>query len=340
MPTVDESDFPAPLWSIDEPRIAGATDVGVMRTVNQDAFGRFDDAARGEILLVVADGLGGHRGGEVASQMAVERLGRAVFDGVEDPATRLRAAIEQTNEMIYTVARDDTSLDGMGTTVVCLLLAEDGGAHVAHVGDSRLYRLRAGRIEPLTEDHSLVATLVREGVLTEQDARTDPRRNQILLALGVRPDTEIEVAAVELAPGDVFLLCSDGLHGLLDDAQILALAHRPISSEPSEPSEAPGAVVRQLIDAANEAGGTDNVTVMLAQLPDPTAAARSSRQWPGGKESPIGQKRPGGKIRSLATRWLESTRARLPMGGGSSGRAPGSLGPEPLPGATPDDAER
>jgi len=284
--TVDESEFPAPVWSHDEPRIAGATDVGVVRTVNQDAFGRFDDAERSEILLVVADGLGGHRGGEVASQMAVELLGRGVFEGQADPASRLRAAIQHANEEIYRASLDDTSLDGMGTTVVCLLLAEEGPSHVAHVGDSRLYRLRAGRIGSLTEDHSLVATLVREGVLSEEAARDDPRRNQILLALGVRPDTEIDVAPVELAPGDIYLLCSDGLHGMLDDATILTLARRPTR---------PDDVVQKLIAAANDAGGTDNVTVVLAQLPDPMPV------------DPL----PVDKLRALATRWLDSTRALL-----------------------------
>ena len=289
MPTAEESEFPAPVWSRDEPRIAGATDVGVVRAVNQDAFGRFDDAQRGEILLVVADGLGGHRGGEVASRMAVERLGQRVFEGRADPPSRLRAAIEHANEEIFRASHGDTSLDGMGTTVVCLLLSENGGAHVAHVahvGDSRLYRLRAGRIDSMTEDHSLVATLVREGVLSEEAARSDPRRNQILLALGVRPDTEIDVAALEPAPGDVYLLCSDGLHGMLDDAAILSLARR--ATRPED-------VVRKLIAAANDAGGTDNITVVLAQLPDPMSV-----------EPPAAD-----KLRSLARRFVASTRALL-----------------------------
>ncbi len=308
MSTVDESEFPAPVWSRDEPRIAGATDVGVVRTINQDAFGRFDDAERGEILLVVADGLGGHRGGEVASQMAIDLLGRGVFEGPDDPASRLRSAILHANEEIYRASLDDTSLDGMGTTVVCLLLAENGRSHVAHVGDSRLYRVRAGRIASLTEDHSLVATLVREGVLSEKAARDDPRRNQILLALGVRPDTEIDVAPVELAPGDIYVLCSDGLHGMLDDATILALSRR---------GTRPDDVVQRLIAAANEAGGTDNVTVVLAQLPDPMPV------------DPL----PVDKLRSLAARWLDSTRALL-TGAKRHERGSGTAD------ATRDDSER
>jgi len=258
--TVDDTDFSGPVWSRDEPRIAGATDVGVVRKQNQDAFGRFDDIERGEILLVVADGLGGHRGGEVASKMAVDLVGRLVLEGGEEPSARLRQAIVRANDEIFKAARKDHTLDGMGTTIVCLLLAEDGRSYVAHVGDSRLYRLRAGRIEAMTEDHSLVATLVREGVLSEAEAREDRRRNQILRALGVREDAEVDVAPVELQPGDVYLLCSDGLHGMLDDDEINQIAHRPTR---------PPAVVEQLIAAANTAGGTDNITCMLAHVPEP-----------------------------------------------------------------------
>ena len=255
-----------------EPAIAGATHVGVVRRVNQDAFGRYDDPARGETLLVVADGLGGHRGGEVASRMAIERLGPLVGASDADPAERLVRAIEETNRQIHEESRADYTLEGMGTTIVCLLLGRGGAAHVAHVGDSRLYRLRAGTIEAITEDHSLVATLVREGVLSPDEARTDPRRNQILRALGVRKDIEVDVAPVETRPGDDYLLCTDGLHGLIDDHAIQVLA-----AELADPE----AAVAGLIDAANRAGGTDNVTCMLARFPERTGlqawSARAAR---------------------------------------------------------------
>lgn len=260
---MEASDFPTPVWSRHEPRIAGATDVGAVREVNQDAFGRFDDADRCEILLVVADGLGGHRGGEVASRLAVERIGAEIFSAEGDRQARLERAIERANDAIHEAGEQDAALDGMGTTVVCLLLAEEGESWIAHVGDSRLYRLRAGRIEALTEDHSLVATLVREGVLSEAQAREDPRRNQILRALGVNRDLSIAVAPVAPEPGDVFLLCSDGLHGEIDDAAILALGSRPSPPEP---------IVARLIEAANDAGGHDNVTCLIAQIPDPIRA--------------------------------------------------------------------
>ena len=173
------SEFPAQAWSQGEPRIAGATHIGRVRRVNQDAFGRFDDGERCEILVLVADGLGGHRGGEVASRIAIDAIGEQIFAGDGDPATRLAQAITTANESILRASRKDRTLDGMGTTIVGLLLTANGPSYVGHVGDSRLYRVRAGRIELVTEDHSLVATLVREGVLTPEQAHTDPRRNQI-----------------------------------------------------------------------------------------------------------------------------------------------------------------
>lgn len=239
-------------------RIAGATDIGNVRLVNQDAFARFDRSDRGEILLVVADGLGGHQGGEVASRLAVEILGAKVFEGQGDPATRLTQAIRLANEAILGAARQDEDLKGMGTTIVCLLLAKHGPSLVAHVGDSRLYRLRAGRLDPMTEDHSLIATLLREHVLTQEEAREDPRRNQILRAVGVREGVEIEVTTLQPRPGDTYLLCSDGLHGLLSDEEIEAIAVR---------TKEPEGIVADLIAAALEAGGNDNVTCLLVRLP-------------------------------------------------------------------------
>jgi PPM family protein phosphatase len=252
----------SPIWGAGLPSIAGATHVGVVRRINQDAFGRFDDPGRGEILLVVADGLGGHRGGEVASRMAVDLVGQLVRAGVEAPAIRLTRAIEEANRQIHDAARVDYTLEGMGTTVVCLLLTHDGASHVAHVGDSRLYRLRSGDFEALTEDHSLVATLVREGVLQPDEARTDPRKNQILRALGVRKEVEVDVAPVQPRPGDTYLLCTDGLHGLIEDLEL-----RELALEHADPEVA----VEHLIAAANRAGGTDNVTCLLARLPEAPA---------------------------------------------------------------------
>jgi protein phosphatase len=260
VPPASDTDLPGPVWARDEPRIAGATDVGVVRRINQDAFGRFDDDDRREILLVVADGLGGHQGGEVASQMAVDLIGRHMQESEGEAAERLTRAIQDANAAIFEAAREDEALSGMGTTVVCLLLCEDGRSHIAHVGDSRLYRLRTGSIRSMTDDHSLVATLVREGVLTPEEAQEDPRRNQILRALGVQEELEVELGTLDLEPGDVYVLCSDGLHGMIEDHEIHRIGRRSIRPE---------AVAEELISAANAAGGADNVTCIVAQIPEP-----------------------------------------------------------------------
>jgi protein phosphatase len=241
--------------------IAGMTHVGRIRKVNQDAFDRFDDPERGEILLVVADGMGGHRGGEVASKMAIGTLGKLCHEGEGDPPTRLENAIERANFEIHKLASKDRTLKGMGTTVVAVLLCEAGPSYVAHVGDSRLYRLRGEEFEPLTEDHSVVALLLRNGDITPEEARDHPKRNQIMRALGVRDNIEIDISPLDILAEDAFLLCSDGLYGMLPDDDLKVLAAR---------APDPHAVVAWMIDAANQAGGMDNITAMVAQFHPPT----------------------------------------------------------------------
>ena len=237
--------------------IAGNTHAGRVRPDNQDAFDRFDDPDRDEILLVVADGMGGHRGGETASRMAVGTLGRLVREGDGGPEERLARAIDRANREIHHLASRDSRLRGMGTTLVALLLVGDGPSVVAHVGDSRLYRRRAGALEALTEDHSLVAKLVRDGSLSAEEARVHPRRNQLLQAVGTDPEVEPSFRQLDLEAGDVLVLCSDGLNSMLDDDDLAALAGR---------SDDAYAVSAWLVDAANQAGGMDNVTALVARL--------------------------------------------------------------------------
>ena len=246
-------------WSGFELAVAGMTHAGRVRPANQDSFDRFDDPERDEILLVVADGMGGHRGGETASRMAVGTLGRLVREGEGTARERLGAAIARANHEIHALGSRDSRLRGMGTTLVALLLrpTAEGASLVAHVGDSRLYRRREDRFEALTEDHSLVAKMVRDGVLAPEDARDHPRRNQILRALGADAEVEPDFRDVEIADGDVYLLCSDGLNSMLPDEDLGALAGR---------SPDPHAVVAWMVDAANQAGGRDNVTAMIAAL--------------------------------------------------------------------------
>ena len=257
MPTRQLNDEGREAWGRFELAIAGSTHVGRIRKANQDAFDRFDDPERGEILLAVADGMGGHRGGETASRMAIGTLGKLCREGEGDPASRLTSAIDRANFEIHKLANRDRTLKGMGTTVVALLLCAEGPSFVAHVGDSRLYRSRDGEFVALTEDHSVVALLVRNGEISPEEARDHPKRNQIMRALGVDGEVEIDVSPLDLCPGDSYLLCSDGLYSMLPDADLKRIA----ASAPD-----PHTVVAWMIDAANQAGGLDNVTAMIAQI--------------------------------------------------------------------------
>jgi protein phosphatase len=229
-----------------------------MRSVNQDSLGEFHDAERGLHLLVVADGMGGHRGGEVASRIAIDCIGRAFRESGERSAPEiLRAALEAANREIFAAANADAELAGMGTTGVALLFCSRSQAWVAHVGDSRAYRLRAGELTPLTADHSLVGELVRRGQLSREQARVHPQSNEILRAIGTQDRVEIELASVDVQAGDRYLLCSDGLSGMLPETELAALAS---SGDPHE-------TVERLIECANAAGGLDNVTVQIADAP-------------------------------------------------------------------------
>ena len=243
-------------------RIVSLSDIGRVRTLNQDDCGDFQDPETGVHLLVVADGMGGHRGGEVASQMAVQEMGN-VFDQSPHPPPQelLAQAFKEANEKIFERADHESELSGMGTTAVALILDGQPNAYLAHVGDSRAYRMRGGRLEQLTDDHSVVGELVRGGQLSAEEARHHPQSNEILRALGTRPDVNIEFTRVDVRAGDRFLLCSDGLSGMLSD-QVIASA---LAEGPAEE------ITQRLIELANEAGGTDNITVQIAFLPEPEA---------------------------------------------------------------------
>jgi protein phosphatase len=235
--------------------IAERTDIGRLRESNQDACGHRVVAGNGR-LLFVADGMGGHAGGEIASRIAVESVTQAFDAAAEDSAVALAGALELANRRILEEARINRQLRGMGTTGVALLFAADG-AYVANVGDSRAYRQRDGTITQLTRDHSLVAELVRRGALSEEQARVHPRRNELIRCLGVDEEIQVDVDPLEVAPGDDFLLCTDGLFAVLRDEDILGIL---LESTPAE------AVVR-LVAAANDRGGPDNVTVQVARVP-------------------------------------------------------------------------
>lgn len=239
---------------------SGASDPGRNRARNEDSF--LVDAERG--LLLVADGMGGHRGGEVASQLAVAAIGdylrRSGAGGdaaAAAPGDLLREAVEAAHrELLAAVARDG-ALAGMGTTVVGVLLDGGGPAAVVHVGDSRLYRLRDGRLELLTRDHTWVGEQVAAGRLSAEGARVHPLRNVVTRAVGCDPTVRPEAQETGVEPGDLLLLCSDGLTAMLSDDEI-----RSILMSSSEV----GAACRELIEAANARGGVDNITAVVARL--------------------------------------------------------------------------
>ncbi len=252
---------------------AGLTDVGLVRSNNQDAIGEFTHTDSALRLLVVADGMGGHRGGEVASQMAVDTVGDSFRESRAAPPENLRVALERANRAINTASEKDGSLAGMGTTCVALLFGRNGKAWVAHVGDSRAYRLSAGRLSQLTNDHSVVGELMRMGKITSEQARNHPQRNEILRAIGTQESVSVDLSPVPVEPGDRFLLCSDGLSTMLSDTKIADVLGR----------EAPEHAARILVDLANEHGGADNISVQIAAVPGtPRPASNAERN---GRES-------------------------------------------------------
>lgn len=227
----------------------GKSDTGLRRDLNEDRY--FTDGH----LFVVADGMGGHRAGEVASARSInvvtEYLARESGKGT--PETILAEAIMRANEVIFEEARSDARLAGMGTTFTSALLSSRG-AVIGHVGDSRAYLWRAGQLTQLTEDHSLVAQLVKEGRISPEEAFTHPQRNIITKALGVDPVVDVDVGTYNLEAGDLLLLCSDGLTAMLRDSEIAA--HLARTKDLEELSDL-------LIAEANARGGVDNITVVL-----------------------------------------------------------------------------
>ena len=238
---------------------ATITDVGRQRQSNEDAF--FERSP----LFAVADGMGGARAGEVASRMAVEELA-AMSDPGSKAEESLRAVAQSANRRIYEMAQGDSEHAGMGTTFTAVYV---NGREVAvgHVGDSRLYRLRAGSFERLTDDHSLVEELVRQGKLTPEEAEVHPQRSIITRALGPEADVQVDTFTHAARDGDVYLICSDGLSGMVSEPQMAELLGASRSLDDA---------ARALIDAANAAGGKDNITAVLFRVADDSGAEPES----------------------------------------------------------------
>jgi protein phosphatase len=227
----------------------GLTDVGRQRQSNEDSF------VEAPPVFAVADGMGGARAGEVASRMAVEAFGGSPEEGSE-PEAQLVAVARAANRRIYEMARSDDAYAGMGTTLTAVMVSGHE-VTVGHVGDSRLYRLRDGGLERLTTDHSLVEEYVRAGRLAPEEAESHPQKSIITRALGVEADVEVDTLTCNANDGDVYLICSDGLTGMVSEHEITDVLLERSSLEQA---------ARALIDAANRAGGRDNITVVLFRL--------------------------------------------------------------------------
>ena len=250
-----------------EVKASGLTHVGRQRQHNEDAFLVEPDAR----LFLVADGMGGHAAGEIASRIAVDSISEFILHTKEDDGTwphaydeslkratnRLMAAVRMANTRVLEAMRKDARLRGMGTTVVACLGDDNGTMSVAHVGDSRAYLIRDDTLARITNDHSWVFEQVQAGMLTEAEAEKHPLRNVITRALGGALQVNPDASEVDTKPGDVFLLCSDGLTGMVPEEEILrVVTHSHDNLE---------AACQKLIETANERGGLDNITAILVK---------------------------------------------------------------------------
>jgi serine/threonine protein phosphatase PrpC len=248
---------------------AGLSDVGRQRHTNEDRY--FESAP----MFAVADGMGGARSGEVASQIAVDEFAHHDApdgDGAEDLLAEIARA---ANRKIYELAQSDESHAGMGTTLTAALVGE-GEISLGHVGDSRAYRFRDDELERLTQDHSLVEELMRMGKLSPEDAEVDPRRSIITRALGPEPTVDVETFTYPAKDGDVYLLCSDGLTGMVSEDRVAEILRGRSSLEQA---------ARELVNQANAGGGKDNITVVLFKLADEAAPGAEESDTLSGTES-------------------------------------------------------
>lgn len=251
------------------------THTGLRREGNEDAFRERADLG----LYIVADGMGGHEAGEVASGLTVDAIESFIHDTRDADlnqtwpfpydvtrsleANRLIAAFRLANRRVASAIGDDAALKGMATTAAAVLLGPEGHAHVAHVGDSRVYLLRDGQLQQVTHDHSWVGEQVRAGLLTDSDAQRHPWRNVVTRAISGGDDPEVEIADVEVQAGDLLLVCTDGLSSVVPLEQMEAL----LTTSTSEDRDL-SAAAHALVQAANDGGGPDNITVVLVQVND------------------------------------------------------------------------
>lgn len=232
-------------------KVTSRTHIGNVRASNQDSL---INQGNKYTLFGVADGMGGHNGGDIASQMAVLMLGR-VLEGAKPTEVLLRGAIEEVNLLIYNEQLKDEVLRGMGTTLT-VLWEDDERLLLGHVGDSRCYRVRHGKIEQLSQDHSMVAQLVRDGIVTKEQAKTHPYRNVITRAVGTSETVDVDITVLDKRRGDRFLICSDGLYEYITEEEMLALLQYSPADHAAD----------VMLNKALELGGKDNITLLIGEV--------------------------------------------------------------------------
>ena len=249
-------------------RHAAATDAGKRRRRNEDAY------VVQPPVFAVADGMGGAQAGEIAARIAATVLREKPSRSGEEAVVEL---IKEANRRVFEAAAGDETRSGMGTTITAALVADER-VHIGHVGDSRAYRLRDGRLEQLTEDHSLVAELVRSGKLSPDEADTHPQRSVITRTVGTDPEVDVDTFSVDARPTDVFLLCSDGLTTMVSDEAIAQLVEKH--------RESLDKAAKALVDAANRGGGEDNITIVLFELGEDGGVTEQTATLPVVEEPP------------------------------------------------------
>ena len=233
------------------------TDIGKVREQNQDYFYISEETEEPKIYIL-ADGMGGYKGGEIASKLATESAKKYIqnnFEGItkekEEILKLVKNAVEYANMVVYEKSKEVPELEGMGTTLeVCVIY--NNKAYIGHVGDSRIYRIRKDVIRKLTKDHSYVQKLVEDKKITREEAKTHPKKNMLMKALGCTPYVEPDIRARNFEKGDIFIMCSDGLTNMVEESRIYSLVKQDITS-----------ATDKLIEEANNAGGLDNITVII-----------------------------------------------------------------------------
>lgn len=233
-------------------RVGVASDVGRQRKINEDGY------LIKEPVFAVADGMGGHSAGEVASAVALQTIEKQLQKIPEEQEIPdfLARSIQEANAAIFQKSTTEMEQRGMGTTLTVALLLKDR-VYIGHIGDSRAYLLREDKLSQLTEDHSLVAQMVKEGMLSPQEAEIHPQRSVLTRALGVEPSAQIDICVSQIKPKDKILLCTDGLTAMLSDVEIEEILNTPRD---------PQSICKTLVDAANEHGGADNITAVLLEI--------------------------------------------------------------------------